>query len=572
MNKTFPVYTVETECQDCYKCLRHCPVKAIKVEQGRAAVIAGACIACGRCVEVCPAHAKHIRDDLGRARFLMERKERVYVSLAPSFAAAFPGVPAEALIHVLKKLGAAGVSETALGAELVNQAVADQLADSPARLHLSTACPVAVDYICKYMPDMADRLTPTLSPMLAHAKFLRETFGDDIGIIFIGPCIAKKCEADEYSRLIDVVLTFDEFKRWLDQAELDPEAIPGGLTETFVPAAAREGALYPMAGGMNETLRLNLKHNPVRLLSVAGLRNIRHALSGFAARPPEEPVFLELLACDGGCLGGPCVNKDAALPSELELRRRIPLPDEPARTEQMNLQMTLHRKADAPEPVDPRRITEALARIGKHRPEDELNCGGCGYETCQAFVRAMLAGCAEPSMCVSNLRKKAQRKANALLRCMPSGVVIADAGLNVIECNENLARIFGGTLLLGYRARPGLEGVHLSKVVPFPEIFQRVLDSGEEEHRDLMRIENRLISLTVFSIEPHETVGGILLDVTSTELRREHIATRAREVIDKNLATVQEIAFKLGEHMADTEILLRSIAEDYATDAEPENE
>ncbi|MBI9020207.1 MAG: PAS domain-containing protein, partial [Verrucomicrobia bacterium] len=351
---------------------------------------------------------------------------------------------------------------------------------------------------------------------------------------------------------------------WLNEAELYPAELVGELNERFVPYPAREGALYPMAGGMNETLRLNLKEQPVRLLGVAGLRNIRHALGGFSVHPPEEPVFLELLACDGGCLGGPCVNKEAALPSELEIRRRMPLPDEPTRPERMNLEMTLPRIADAPDPVDPRRITDALARIGKHKPADELNCGGCGYETCQAFVRAMLAGCAEPSMCVSNLRKKAQRKANALLRCMPSGVVIADADLNVIECNENLARIFGGDLLLGYRARPGLEGVALRKVLPFPEIFQRVLDNGPEYHRDMIRIGDRLINLTVFTIDPHETVGGILLDVTSTELRREHIATRAREVIDKNLATVQDIAFKLGEHMADTEILLRSIAEDYA--------
>jgi iron only hydrogenase large subunit-like protein len=564
MNKTFPVYTVETECQDCYKCLRHCPVKAIKVEHGRATVIPGACIACGRCVEVCPAHAKHIRDDLGRAKFLLERKARVYISLAPSYAAAFPGVPVEALIHALKKLGAAGVSETALGAERVNQAVAAQLKDTPARLHLSTACPVAVSYICKYMPEMADCLTPTLSPMLAHGKFLRETYGEEIGIIFIGPCIAKKCEADEYEQLIDVALTFDEFKRWLNEAELHPEVMRGKLNETFVPYPAHEGALYPMAGGMNETLRLSLKEQPVRLLSVAGLRNIRHALNGFADRPLEEPVFLELLACDGGCLGGPCVNREAVLPSELEIRRRTQLPSEPTHTKRMDLQMTVHQVADVPEPIDPQQIMAALARIGKYKPEDELNCGGCGYDSCQAFVRAMLAGCAEPSMCVSNLRKKAQRKANALLRCMPSGVVIADADLNVIECNENLAKIFGGDLLLGYRARPGLEGVHLGKVVPFPELFQRVLESGQDYLRDMMRIGDRLINLTVFTIDPHETVGGILLDVTSTELRREHIATRAREVIDKNLATVQEIAFKLGEHMADTEILLRSIAEDYA--------
>lgn len=568
MNKTFPVYTVETECQDCYKCLRQCPVKAIKVEKGHATVIPGACIACGRCVEVCPAHAKRIRDDLGRAKYLLTRKKQVYVSLAPSFASAFPGVSPSRLIAILKKFGFCGVSETALGAELVNSALADRLDTGKHLLNLSTACPVAVDYICKYDSEMADMLTPTLSPMLAHGKFLRQTYGDEIGIVFIGPCIAKKCEGDAYEKLIDVVLTFDELKRWMTEAEISLAGSDAGEAEAFVPYSAREGALYPMAGGMNETLRLHLANPSVRLLSVAGLRNIRHALAGFKAQPPSKPVFLELLACDGGCLGGPCVNKDAAFPGELEIRNRTALSDVPVQTPELDLNMSVRRSEALPGPVDPRRVTEALAHIGKLHPEDELNCGGCGYDTCRAFALAVVAGHAEPSMCVSNLRKRAQRKANALLRCMPSGVVIADANLKVIECNENLAKIFGGNLLLSYNACPGLEGVPLDKVVPFPELFQRVLDSGQEHHRDMMRIDDRLISLTIFSIEPNETVGGILLDVTSAEMRREHIAARAREVIDKNLATVQEVAFKLGEHMADTEILLRSIAEDYATDEE----
>lgn len=564
MNKTFPVYTVETECQDCYKCLRQCPVKAIKVEKGRAAVIAGACIACGRCVEVCPAHAKHIRDDLGRVKYLLDRLDNVFVSLAPSYAAAFPGVPAAALIHALKKLGFAGVSETALGAELVNHAVADRLRTAGRKLNLSTACPVAVDYICKYIPEMADALTPTLSPMLAHGKFLRETFGEKTGVVFIGPCIAKKCEADEHEELIDVALTFEDLKRWLSEAGL----LPGGADvfpdEAFVPYAAKEGALYPMAGGMNETLRLSLKDNPARLLSVAGLRNIRHALNGFKTMPPAEPVFLELLACDGGCLGGPCVSKEMALNGELEIRRRTVFPDVPSGPAGLNLRMTIHRPAPEPEPIDPRRLTEALASIGKHSAADELNCGGCGYETCRAFALAVVAGCAEPAMCLSNLRKRAQKKANALLRCMPSGVVIADAALRIVECNENFARLFGEELLLTYQAKPGMEGARLDRSIPFPEIFRRVLETGEEYDCDMMRVGNRILNIHIFVIEQGETVGGIFFDVTSSELRREHIASRAREVINKNLATVQEVAFKLGEHMADTEILLRLIADDYA--------
>ncbi|QHI68384.1 [Fe-Fe] hydrogenase large subunit C-terminal domain-containing protein [Tichowtungia aerotolerans] len=570
MNKVFPVYTVEAECQDCYKCLRQCPVKAIKVEKGRAAVIPDACIACGRCVEVCPAGAKRIRDDLGRVQYLLSRKAKVFVSLAPSYPAAFPGVAPGALVAALKKLGFEGVSETALGAELVNQAVSELLGRNERAVTLSTACPVAVDYIRKYIPDMTDAFTPIVSPMLAHGQFLRRSYGEDIGVVFVGPCIAKKSEADECRQWVDAALTFEDLLRWLDEEDLALDAdVPDGMDNPFVPHSAGDGALYPVAGGMNETLRSLLGDSSTRLLSVAGLNNIKHALEGFRLRPPVEPVFLELLACSGGCLGGPCVEKENTLGGELDIRRHVPCAASVSETQVPNLNRQFV-SCDPPEsPVESSQVRMALARIGKRTAEDEINCGGCGYDTCRAFALAVLAGRAEPSMCVSNLRKKAQRKANALLRSMPSGVVIADSNLRVVECNENLARMFGGDLLLGYQARPGLEGVDLRKVVPFPEIFQRVLDSGQEQHRDIIHIDERLISLTVFSIEPHETVGGILLDVTSAELRREHIATRAREVIDKNLATVQELAFKLGEHMADTEILLRSIAEDYVTERKP---
>ncbi len=569
MNKIFPVYTVEAECQDCYKCLRQCPVKAIKVEAGRAAVIPEACIACGRCVEVCPAGAKRIRDDLGRVKHMFSSRDRVFCSLAPSWPSAFPDIEAAALVRALKKLGFAGVSETALGAELVNKAVSLLFDTSPQPLTISSSCPVAVDFIRKYIPDMTGSITPVVSPMLAHGQMLREKLGEEIGVVFIGPCIAKKTEADEFGETVDVALTFEDLRGWLEAEKAMPQ--PGeleGAEAEFVPYAAGDGALYPVVGGMKETLAPMLGDTPIQLLSVAGLDNIRDAMEGFRRHPPAEPVFLELLACSGGCVGGPCVERENTFGGELEIRRRVPETGPVVEAGSADLKRIFTRGGPGFQPVENQQVRQALAAIGKHTPADEINCGGCGYDSCRAFALAVLAGRAEPSMCVSNLRKKAQRKANALLRCMPSGVVIADCNLNVIECNENLAKIFGGDLMLGYRARPGLEGVALKKVVPFPEIFQRVLDSGQEERHDLMRIDERLISLTVFPIEPHEAVGGILLDVTSTELRRENIANRAREVIDKNLATVQDLAFKLGEHMADTEILLRSIAEDYADEGE----
>ena len=186
MDHQYPIFTVEAECQDCYKCVRHCPVKAIHVEAGHAKVQPERCVACGKCVAVCPVQAKRIRSDLGRVKHLLETGRPVYVSLAPSWPSEFPKTEAGQLIHALHRLGFAGVSETALGAQEVSAALAKELAQAKGGLYVSSACPVAVDYIEKYLPELAEAITPVLSPALAHARLLRKTFGDQIAVVFIG--------------------------------------------------------------------------------------------------------------------------------------------------------------------------------------------------------------------------------------------------------------------------------------------------------------------------------------------------------------------------------------------------
>jgi hypothetical protein len=210
---------------------------------------------------------------------------------------------------------------------------------------------------------------------------------------------------------------------------------------------------------------------------------------------------------------------------------------------------------------------KVLGLIGKFGPEDELNCGGCGYDSCRGLARAMLEGFAEPSMCVHFLRTRATRKANALLRCIPAGVVIVNADLHIIECNEFFARLFGEETLEAYEAKPGMEGASLEKIVPFPALFRRALETETDIHRDALREGDRVFSASIFTIEPRNVIGGVIFDVTGSELRRDDIAHRAREIIHKNLKTVQEIACRLGENMADTEILLRSLAEGFSSEA-----
>lgn len=563
MNRQYPIYTEKTDCRDCYKCVRHCPVKAIKIENGRAAVMPERCIACGLCVHTCPAAAKKVRNDVGRAKNLLQRNNKVIASLAPSYAGEWPDTPPGAVVGALKQLGFYAVSETALGAEAVTHAVAESLKQARPGLHISTACPVVVDHIRKYRPEFTDCLSTLLSPMQAHARQLKTYYGPDAAVVFIGPCIAKKCESDTFDGLTDIALTFKELTEWMKECGIVPaETEPAA----FDPEPAVHGALYPLAGGMNKTLE-SYDLPGTELLAMSGLEAVIQTLENLDRETLDVPVFLEALACPGGCIGGPQTRaRHTLLTGELAIRRNTDMkrPEVPSEAIRHTFSAAPPPPCTASEPD----LRAALERVGKYKPEDELNCGGCGYETCRTFAEALLHDKAEPDMCLSYLRKQAQKKANALLRCMPSGVVIVDDALRVIECNENFAKLAGEETLLAYDARPGLEGADLQKILPFTPLFSEVNRSGREYHSDTLRFDERLLKVSIFPIEPGKTVGATLLDVTQTEYRRELIARQAREVIDKNMATVQDIACRLGEHMADTEILLRSIADDYSDSPE----
>ena len=562
-----PVYTEKTECQDCFKCVRKCPVKAIEIEEGRASIASDLCIYCGHCVDVCPTKAKKVRDDLSRAKDLFKRKRRVMASVSPSYVGEFAGIEPPFLIAALKKLGFEAVSETALGAQQVSARVAEQLKQSDAKLTISSACPAAVDFVQKYLPEQADCITPILSPLLSHCRLLRKIYGDDIGIIFIGPCAAKKQEADRHPDILDVALTYQDLHRWFQEEGVDPLSMLPGGDDVFQPEAANEGALYPVEGGMNETIRLFGDFSDVRFMTLAGVYCINRALTGLKIDELHNRVFVEILACQGSCVHGPCTSKNRPyLLDELEVYNRANVPSGRIERDVLVEIDGLHREASLPvQHHSEEQISKALHQIGAFQKEDELNCGGCGYETCRSLASALLTGRAEPSMCLSHLRKLAQKKANALLRCIPMSVVIVGADMKVIECNENFIQMFDEESLFTNQVHPGLEGACLEKLVPFSDLFQAGLLSGQDIHRDALHINNKIFNVTIFSIETNQVVGGVILDVTDTEMHREQIAERAKQVIRKNLETVQEIAFRLGENMADTEILLRSLAYGFTT-------
>lgn len=621
-NREYPLYTIKNNCQDCYKCVRRCPVKAIKIEDGSAMIVPDLCIACGTCYRVCPAKAKQARNDLTRAKHLVQSGKDVYVSLAPSWITEFEGVSREQMIAAIRRLGFRGVSETALGAEevsaniagLLDKAANDALQVSAApdmsqtacgekdedasaerspertsgvredtdtgeapqvsaanRLFISTACPAVVEYINKYVPERTANLTKLTSPLLAHCRLLKTALGKDIEVIFIGPCIAKKIEADRHPDLLSLSLSFTDLRQWLKDENIELKDIHTSVFDKFVMSKAEEGTAYPVEGGMIETLKPYEQSQKAYLMQITGIDNIKRELKNIREEALDRPVFIECLACEGGCVNGPCTSsKKSGLEKRVEILKESDFSGLAGkRSPSVDIRLDYAPKAIVQPKHDETDIKRVLASIGKYSIEDEINCGGCGYNTCRNFAKALLDGKAEPEMCVSHMKQQAQRKANALLRCIPSPIVIANARLSIMEYNDKFVETFWNEdEHADIYDQNNLHGADLRDFINFTNLFSASLDLEQDIHREHVRFNDKLFDVVVFNIDKKQIVGGIIEDVTNMEMKKEQIAEKAKEVIHKNLATVQQIACTLGEHMAETEVLLRSIAKDFAADDE----
>lgn len=632
-----PVYTEKTECQDCAKCVRNCPVKAIKMENSSAAIVPEHCILCGNCVSVCPTGAKKIRDDLSRARRIVdktredlnENRPRIIASLAPSWVSSFQGISPQAMVKALESLGFDTVSETSTGAEALSLACAKFLEKKQSGIFISSACPSAVRMITRYYPKLTDLIIPLPSPVIVHTMGLKKIFGTNSRIIFINPCIAKKEEADNHPELMDVSITFNDLKKWLKSAGLDLEKIDNSgfdnsgfdnsVSHTFFPNGLDKGLLYPVEGGMNENIlqylesRGNMKTSDIQFMSFSGsltlidlFEEISKGLfqnSGKNRYLKDQFLFLELLMCENGCINGPGtvkgsnIAKKSAVKKRLEDSRRLYAesskdqpnqftPESWLKSIEESLEYVFTPKEVEADNYSEEQINKELLKIGKECKKDELNCSSCGYASCRDFARALLSGKAETSMCVSYMRKLASNKADALIKTMPSGVVIVNSKLKIIECNRPFAELAGPEAVHIFGSRPGLKDAKLSRIIPFYYLFEEALLDNPNNHEtkddpDVLMDEtgrkiwekelkhnNKILKVTIFHVDENRILGGIVQDVTLPAGKRENIINKTEQVITKNLQTVQKIAYLLGENAAESEIVLNSIIESFGGEIE----
>jgi hypothetical protein len=483
----------------------------------------------------------------------------------------------------LKKLGFYAVSETALGADIVSASFAEDIRaasqdENGQRLFLSSACPVVVLYIKQYAPHFIPYLNDRASPLLTHAQLLKNIYGEDIAVVFIGPCPAKKKEADQFDE-VDAAITFDELKIWfkeegitLEESDTYNDKNNENNENNFVPHKAAKGSYYPIDGGMLHTMIKYKAFARARCMVVSGLNSLIEIINKRTLVPEQlrTPLFLELLACEGGCINGPCATYDSAV---IERRARL-LEYAEASADTLEPELlalplrrtgTLTAKEVPPEPHTAGEIAAALAETGKFEIVDEVDCSMCGYSSCRTFAAAMLEKRAKKTMCIQNMRTLAQKKANALINVSPSGIVLVDKNLNVVECNKNWIHFLEKEVEEIYEVVPGLAGFNVNKIAPaFAAYFEDAFKTNLRESTDYdIRLDNKIFHLNVYVLEKDEIVAGVFDDITVPQIRRDKTALKARKIIEKNVTAVQKIAFLLGENAAETEAILNSIIESH---------
>lgn len=561
------ITTNEAKCMDCYRCVRTCPVKAISItnisdkKALHVQVIDELCIKCGRCIHSCPQNAKKLsNDDLEQVKQLLGKGVQMACTVAPSFVAGVPLSNPNLMPDLLRQLGFKVVEETSVGAGLV------------ARHHLQigfkqpligSSCPVAVNLVERYYPELLPMLAPVVSPMIAHGRYIKLN-NPELKVVFIGPCVAKK---EEYTTVgindaVDFVLGFNELWELVKQSDIDLNDLTPSRFDNLPTGTA---SLFPLDGGMFKCVSEGLANSEEDYVSVSGLDDcidfLEHLSTGKINKPPK---LIELLACKGGCINGPLsmcrdeslyVRRRKVLEYYQSIRNADKCNSDTVLADELLKRAAQSRKICLPYPTETE-LKEILARTGKLKLEDELNCGACGYDTCRDKAIAVFQGKAEVEMCIPYMRKRAESLSNVVTSAMPSGIIIIDEELTVLEMNPAAEKIFKCS------ARQ-IVGQKVSTLIN-ADNFIRAIDSHQMLNVCCAYPDRNIVtSEIIFPVEEEKIAVGIFIDITEEKRQREQFELmknqtimQAQEVIEKQMMVAQEIAGLLGEATAESKIQL----------------
>lgn len=546
----------KSNCKNCYKCIRHCPVKSIRFFENQAFIVEDECILCGQCFVVCPQNAKEIKNDVEAAKALIASGKPVIASIAPSFVANYEGMTITALRNALKKLGFAEVEETAEGATVVKQKYDEMVDKGEQELIISSCCHSVNLLIQKHFPEALPYLAKTVSPMQAHSLEIKQR-NPEAKIVFIGPCISKKAEAEDYPGIVDCVLTFEELSEWLAEKGVSLEPCQDEEKE------GGRARLFPTGGGVLRSMEC--RNKDYTYIHIDGVENCVNALKEIVEGKMNK-CFIEMSACYGSCVSGPVIerSRNACVLNTVKVDKyakdkdfdALPLDD--AKLNKDIKFIGVKRLMPGSKAID-----EILRKMGKMTPEDELNCGSCGYNTCREKAIAVFNGKADLSMCLPFLKEKAESFSDTIIKNTPNAIIVLNESLEVQQINKaalKLMNIPNASDVLGEQV------VRILDPLPFFD----VIESGVNVHdkRTYLAEYNKYVEQTLIYDKGYHIIMSIMRDITEEEKAKkakEALSSSTIEitdkVIEKQMMAVQEIASLLGETTAETKIALTKLKE-----------
>lgn len=545
----------DARCKDCYKCLRECPVKAIKVVDHHAKIIESRCILCGHCTEVCPQNAKSVHTERQEVEKLLKTGKAV-ASVAPSFVSSFDLQDFNVMKLALGRLGFADAEETSIGAREVTAQYKRLLEEGTFKNFITSCCPAVNTMIELYYPKALAYLAPVDTPMIAHAKMIRKK-RPDAKVVFIGPCIAKKREAHE-SGVVDGVLTFEDLAAMFEDKGIVLSEI------AHIPSKPAGGVnrakYYPISRGIIKSFENYI--DGYEFVAVDGAEKCKEVLENIESL---SGMFIEMNSCDSACVNGPCslALKAGALKANADIRKYVSrdlAENGSAPCEEVKgIDFTCVHERKRTEDFVPtdRQIAEILAKTGKTRPEDMLNCGACGYNTCYEKAWAVANGYANIDMCVPYMRERAESMSYEIIQTSPNGIVLLDTDLNILEINGKAKELLG----IKERDVKGKGIFHYFN----PTEFVLAQNDNKSVHNKKVYIEKTgsYIELTIIVMKDNKGTYAVMKDITQEtkseeqldKVKLETLAT-TDEVIKKQMRVAQEIASLLGETTAETKVAL----------------
>ena len=545
----------KSNCKNCYKCIRHCPVKAIRFSGNQAHIIGNECILCGQCFVVCPQNAKQIIDETEKVKVFLQGGDPVIVSLAPSFVANYDGVGIGAMREALKKLGFYDVEETAIGATIVKTEYERMLKEEERDIVITSCCHSVNLLIQKYFPAELEYLADVLSPMQAHCTDIKKRY-PNAKTVFVGPCVAKKDEAEYYEGIVDAVLTFEELTDWLKKEKIE-------IDKTMDSAEESRARFFPTTGGILKTMAQDISN--YTYLAIDGVENCIAALRDIESGKIHK-CFIEMSACAGSCIGGPVMEKYHRSPikdymSVANFAGKKDFVVEQLSATDLKKQFTyIEHKLTMPSEEE---IASVLRQMGKIKALDELNCGSCGYNSCREKAIAICQGKAEISMCLPFLKDKAESFSDTIVSSSPDGLIVLNESLEVQQINGAALR------LMNLRADKDVLGEPVVRILD-PKVFLQVQETGRNLYGKKVYLAEykRYVEMTVVHEKDSRVLVAILRDITGRETEREkkeNIRNQtievADKVVEKQMRIVQEIASLLGETAAETKIALTKLKE-----------